>query len=180
MSDVKFISADAFAAILKNDPNCCMIDVRTAAEHAACHVAGVELLPLQNFDAESVASSLKARAPNKPVYVLCKGGGRAKQAAEQLAAKVSSDIYVVEGGTDACSTIAGVPVNRGASNHMSLERQVRIAAGSFVVLGILLSILVNPAFVWFSAFVGAGLVFAGLTDTCAMGMLIARMPWNKV
>jgi hypothetical protein len=60
-----------------------------------------------------------------------------------------------------------------------LERQVRIAAGSLVLLGALLAWLVHPAFIALSAFVGAGLVFAGLTDTCGMGMLLARMPWNQ-
>lgn len=73
---------------------------------------------------------------------------------------------------------AGLPVTRGKKS-MSLERQVRIAAGSLVLLGAGLGWWVHPAFVALSAFVGAGLVFAGLTDTCGMGMLIARMPWNQ-
>jgi hypothetical protein len=83
----------------------------------------------------------------------------------------------VEGGTLACVE-AGVPVVRGRK-AISLERQVRIAAGSLVLLGAGLS-FVHPAFVGIAAFVGAGLVFAGVTDTCGMGMLIARMPWNQV
>jgi hypothetical protein len=62
---------------------------------------------------------------------------------------------------------------------MSLERQVRIAAGSLVVLGTVLGAFVHPAFLGLPAFVGAGLIFAGVTDTCGMGMLLARMPWNR-
>ena len=62
---------------------------------------------------------------------------------------------------------------------MSIERQVRVAAGMLVVLGVLLGWLIHPAFYILSAFVGAGLVFAGVTDTCGMGMLLARMPWNQ-
>ena len=74
---------------------------------------------------------------------------------------------------------SGLPVVRG-KKAISLERQVRIAAGLLVLLGAVLGWLVHPAFVGLSAFVGAGLVFAGVTDTCGMGMLLARMPWNQV
>ena len=84
----------------------------------------------------------------------------------------------MEGGTLACVE-AGLPVVRGRK-AISLERQVRIAAGLLVLLGALLGWLVHPAFVGLSAFVGAGLVFAGVTDTCGMGLLLARMPWNRV
>ena len=72
---------------------------------------------------------------------------------------------------------SGLPVARG-KKAISLERQVRIAAGSLVLLGAALS-FVHPAFIGVSAFVGAGLVFAGITDTCGMGMILARMPWNR-
>jgi hypothetical protein len=82
----------------------------------------------------------------------------------------------VEGGTIACEN-AGLPLARG-TKVMSLERQVRIAAGSLVLTGIVLGWLVHPYLIGLSAFVGAGLVFAGVTDTCGMGMLLARMPWN--
>ncbi len=84
----------------------------------------------------------------------------------------------VEGGTQAWDQ-AGLPVVRG-QQAMSLERQVRIAAGSLVVLGSALGAFVSPYWIGLAAFVGAGLVFAGITDTCGMGMLLARMPWNKV
>jgi rhodanese-related sulfurtransferase len=84
----------------------------------------------------------------------------------------------VEGGTQAWVD-AGLPVVRGKKS-ISLERQVRIAAGSLVLLGAALAWLVHPGFVGLSAVVGAGLLFAGLTDSCAMGMVLARMPWNRV
>lgn len=84
----------------------------------------------------------------------------------------------VEGGTLAWEG-AGLPVVRGR-RVISLERQVRIAAGALVVAGVLLGWLVHPAFLGLSAFVGAGLVFAGVTDTCGMGLLLARMPWNRI
>jgi hypothetical protein len=83
----------------------------------------------------------------------------------------------VEGGTDAW-VAAGLPVVEGKGS-ISIERQVRIAAGSLVVLGIVLSLLAHPLFIGLSAFVGCGLVFAGITDTCMMGMMLAKMPWNR-
>ena len=83
----------------------------------------------------------------------------------------------MEGGTSAWQS-AGLPVVKG-KQVMSLERQVRIAAGALVVLGAVIGHFVHPGGFALSAFVGAGLVFAGITDTCGMGMLIARMPWNR-
>ena len=86
-------------------------------------------------------------------------------------------IVVVEGGTEAWVD-SGLPVVRG-KKAVSLERQVRIAAGALVLIGSILT-LVNSYFLVLPAFVGAGLVFAGVTDTCGMGMLLAKMPWNQV
>jgi hypothetical protein len=88
-----------------------------------------------------------------------------------------TNVVNVEGGTLACEQ-AGLPIVRGRK-AISLERQVRIAAGSLVVTGAVLGYLVHPAFIGLAAFIGAGLVFAGITDTCGMGMLLARMPWNR-
>ena len=88
------------------------------------------------------------------------------------------NVVNVEGGTLACEA-AGLPVVRG-KKAISLERQVRIAAGFLVLVGAVLALTVHPYFAGLSAFVGAGLMFAGITDTCGMGMLLARMPWNQV
>jgi rhodanese-related sulfurtransferase len=89
------------------------------------------------------------------------------------------DVVSVEGGTAACET-AGIGVARSGRKVMSLERQVRICAGGLVVLGAVLGHFVNPAWHALSAFIGAGLVFAGVTDTCGMAMMLAKMPWNQV
>jgi rhodanese-related sulfurtransferase len=163
--------------ILKSDSTVQLLDVRTPAEHSQIHVPGVHLIPLDRLDGAQLAASggfLKA----KPVYILCQSGGRAKQAATKLEQSGFEKCSVVEGGTSAWAA-AGLPVNRGASRVISLERQVRIAAGFLVFTGVILSQIVNPAFIWLSGFVGAGLIFAGATDWCGMGMLIARMPWNQ-
>ena len=108
----------------------------------------------------------------------CRSGGRGKQACEKFHKAGITNVINVEGGTQACVE-AGLPVVRGKKS-ISLERQVRIVAGSIVMLGVLLGFLVHPALFGIPAFVGAGLAFAGITDTCGMGMILARMPWNRL
>ena len=154
-----------------------LLDVRTPAEHAEVHVPGVHLAPLDRLDPVQLAGE-QGFAKDQPIFVLCRSGSRAKQAAEKLEKDGFRECHVVEGGTLAWAE-AGLPVNRGTSKVMSLERQVRIAAGAIVLCGVLLAHFVNPALMWLSGFVGAGLMFAGITDTCAMGMLISKLPWNQ-
>jgi len=112
------------------------------------------------------------------VYVICYRGTRAAKACEHLQNAGLQNVYSIEGGTAAWEA-HGLPVERGTSGIISLERQVRIAAGSLVLAGTLLAWLVHPAFLGIAAFVGAGLVFAGATDFCGMAMLLAKMPWNR-
>lgn len=152
-----------------------LIDVRTPAEFREVHVGFARNQPLNQLDAEQIAAA--HAGATQPIYVICRSGSRGKQACEKLLAAGCPDTMNVEGGTQAWEQ-AGLPVVRGAKT-MSLERQVRIAAGSLVLLGAILGWFVHPAFFGLSAFVGAGLVFAGITDTCGMGMVLARMPWNK-
>jgi rhodanese-related sulfurtransferase len=150
-----------------------LIDVRTPAEYRAVHAIGATLLPLEHFAPATVAASIPA---GHTTYVLCKSGGRAAQAAKQLAA-IGCTSVVVSGGTDAW-VAAALPVERGRA-VMSLERQVRIVAGLLVVIGVGLGYAVNTNWFALAGAIGAGLTIAGLTDTCMMGMLIARMPWNR-
>ena len=153
-----------------------LIDVRTPVEFAAVHAEGARLVPLDKLDPQAVMSARSGPA-DEPLYVICKSGGRAARAVEKFRAAGFANVICVEGGTAAWEQ-AGLPVVRGTARVIPLERQVRIAAGTLVLLGVLLGWLVHPAFYGLSAFVGAGLVFAGLTDWCGMGLLLARMPWN--
>lgn len=150
-----------------------LLDVRTGAEYGEVHVEGAELMPLSELDVAAVKRLVGER---DGCVVVCRSGKRAGQAAEKLVAGGIGGVKVLRGGMEAWES-AGKPVVRGAS-VMSLERQVRIAAGALVFVGSVLAWFVNPAWVALPGFVGAGLVFAGITDTCGMGMLIARMPWN--
>jgi len=154
-----------------------LLDVRTPAEHAQIHVPGVHLTPLDRLDPAQLAG-VNGFAKDQAVYILCRSGGRAKQAAQQLEKGGFTRCVVVEGGTAAWEE-AGLPVNRGEGKVISLERQVRIAAGLLVLLGVILGTWVHPAFYGLSAFIGAGLTFAGITDWCGMGLLLSRMPWNQ-
>lgn len=147
-----------------------LVDVRSPAEHAAVHVPGVVLIPLDQLDPGTLPKDQGI------IHLLCQGGGRASRAAERLDA-AGIPCCVVAGGTRAWAE-AGLPVNRGRG-VIALERQVRIAAGSLVLLGVVLGTTVHPWCIGLAGFVGAGLVFAGITDWCGMGLLLARAPWNR-
>lgn len=152
-----------------------VIDVRTPAEFREVHFPSAHNVPLDRLDPAALRDFLPE--PSAPVYVICRSGNRAAKACEQLAAAGLNAINV-SGGIQAWEQ-AGLPVLRGKKT-ISLERQVRIAAGTLVLVGIALGALVHPSLYGLAAFVGAGLVFAGITDTCGMGLLLARMPWNQL
>jgi rhodanese-related sulfurtransferase len=154
-----------------------IIDVRTPLEFREVHAENAKNVPLSNLDPQEVMKARNGSA-QEPLYVICRSGSRANTACEKFSKAGFTNVVNVEGGTEAW-VAAGLPVVRG-KKAMSLERQVRIAAGFLVLVGALLGFFVHPYFLGISAFVGAGLMFAGITDTCAMGMLIARMPWNQV
>ena len=154
-----------------------LIDVRTPVEFREVHAAGARNVPLDSLDPQVVMGDRNGAA-DEPLYVCCRGGTRGGKACEKFVAAGFTNVVNVEGGVLAWEQ-AGLPVIRG-KKAMSLERQVRIAAGSLVVLGSALGFFVHPYFMAVPAFVGAGLVFAGVTDTCGMGMMLARMPWNQV
>lgn len=152
-----------------------LVDVRTPGEFARLHAAGARSMPLDQLNPVSISAD--CRSSDGRIYVLCHSGTRATTACQQLLNAGISDVCVVEGGTQAWQA-AGLPIvtGRGA---ISLERQVRIAAGSLVLLGCLLAWLIKPQFILLSAFVGAGLIFAGITDICGMGILLGKLPWNR-
>jgi rhodanese-related sulfurtransferase len=153
----------------------CLLDVRTAGEYASAHIAQATLKPLNGFDAAAFAKQPDAAGE---VYVICQSGARARSAVKQLELAGVSDCVLVDGGMSAWVN-AGLPVERQGKGVISLERQVRIAAGLFVFSGTLLGALVHPALLVVPGIVGAGLMFAGISDICGMGMLLARMPWNQ-
>ena len=153
-----------------------IIDVRTPMEFREVRAAKASNIPLDALDPRSVMKTRNGSA-EEPLYVICKSGTRAAKAQQKFIDAGFTSVINVEGGTEAWVN-AGLPVVRG-KKAVSLERQVRIVAGLIVLVGALLGIFVHPYFAGISAFVGAGLMFAGITDSCAMGMLLAKMPWNQ-
>ena len=151
-----------------------LIDVRTPAEHGEIHIEGSHLMPLDRLDTEAAKGLIK---DSEACVLVCRSGKRAATAMEKLAAAGCEKLMVLEGGVTAWDE-AGLPVKRGAK-AMSLERQVRIGAGALVLLGVALGTWLHAGFYGLSAFVGAGLMFAGITDWCGMAMVLAKMPWNQ-
>ena len=154
-----------------------ILDVRTPAEYEQVHAEGARSAPLDGLDPLAIEATRQA-ASQEPLFVICKSGRRAAKACEKLMGAGVVNIFNIQGGTDAWVQ-AGLPVEQGARATISLERQVRIGAGLLVVLGVVLGWHVHQAFHLLSAVVGAGLVFAGVTDWCGMAMLLAKMPWNR-
>ena len=170
---IKRASVHEINELLSSGTECQVIDVREFSEFNSERVAEAQLMPLSNFEKHAAEID-----HSKPVYLMCRSGRRAGEAAKRLADKGFIDIHVIDGGMIEWQK-AHLPVVTGESKVWSLERQVRFAAGLLVVAGVILSVFVHPYFVWLSAFIGGGLVFAAVSDSCAMGMLIARMPWNR-
>jgi rhodanese-related sulfurtransferase len=170
---LKTISPEAAATLLR-EGGATLVDVREPDEHARERIPGARNLPLSRLEeAELVVQG------GKPVLFHCRSGARTAGQAGRLAAKAGlCEAYVVEGGLEAWKR-AGLPVAEDRRQPLELMRQVQIAAGSMVVLGVVLGALVAPAFFALAGFVGAGLVFAGVTGTCGLATLLRMMPWNR-
>ena len=150
-----------------------LVDVREPVEYAGERIPGAISRPLSQFDPQGLS------APAGQMVVLyCQSGRRSQQAAQRLLAAGWPEVGQMDGGIIAWKR-AGYPVVRDPKAPISLFRQVQIVAGSLVLLGTVLGATVSPWFLLLSGLVGAGLVFAGVTNTCAMGMLLAQLPYNR-
>jgi rhodanese-related sulfurtransferase len=152
-----------------------LLDVRTPAEFSARRAVDARNIPLDTIPATLADGELPKDAT---ICVLCEKGGRAVIAADHLLKAGHHDVHVVTGGTEAWA-LEGLPLEGTGRKSISIERQVRIGAGILVLAGVILGFLIHPAFFAISAFIGAGLVFAGVTDWCGMGLLLAKAPWNR-
>ena len=176
MSPVLTVDAPTLAERLGDTRsiNPTLIDVRTPVEFEAGHIPGAVNVPLDELRRQ--LGDLREVLHDHDVVLVCRSGQRAGQAQEALQAAGLPSPTVLTGGIVDWEKTGG-PVNRGRQ-AWELERQVRLAAGSLVVAGILGS-TVAPKAKWLSGFVGGGLVFAAVSNTCAMGMALAKMPWNR-
>ena len=149
-----------------------LIDVRTPAEYGSIHADGAVNHSMESLQVEKIPF-----AKEEEIHVICQSGGRSMKVCQKLEGAGFTNLVNVDGGTSAWQS-AGLPVVEG-KKVISLERQVRIAAGSLVVIGVIVGQFVHPSGFGLSGLIGAGLVFSAVTNTCGMGMLIAKMPWNR-
>lgn len=148
-----------------------LVDVRYGSEFAAGHIPGAVNIPMDQIEAR-----LDDLGHDLPLVLICQSGKRARITAGLLA-PCQRQIAVLEGGTKAWME-AGLPVVASVKTRWSLERQVRLGAGLLVLSGAIVALAANPGWVFLCGFVGLGLTFAGLTDICAMGIVLGKMPWN--
>lgn len=168
------IPPELLQAVLAESPGVRLLDVRTPAEYESVHIRGAYNVPLDRLAEHG--SDIRAHV-DEPVVLVCRSGQRARRAEEALKGAGMPNLHVLDGGVDGW-VAAGGAVERGPE-RIGLERQVRIAAGALAALGGILAVAVSPWFGLLAAFVGGGLVFAGVTDTCGMAMLLARLPYNR-
>jgi len=150
-----------------------LIDVREYPEFAAGYIDGAEHVPLG-----SIAASSGAWDRSAPLVIVCRSGRRAEQARQQLAGVGFGDVTILEGGVERWAA-QGKPLLTIERRPWSMERQVRVAAGSLILLSMTLALTLSRYFLLGTAFVGAGLVFAGVSDLCMMGTVLGAMPWNR-
>jgi len=171
----KSVSPSQLSLILAANLHTEIIDVRTPPEFAAAHVPGATLIPLDEF---RPSHFLENHESGNPIYIICQSGARARKAVDQLEACCCCDAVLVEGGTQAWID-AGLPVDRGTTSVIPIMRQVQIVVGSLSVVSALLALTVSAWFALIPLLLGSGLLFAGITGTCGMAILLARMPWNR-
>jgi rhodanese-related sulfurtransferase len=173
---MKHISVEAFREVIgveKDNASIDFVNVCTPTEYKEKHIKGVRNVPLNEIDKHLEEFNTKST-----VFIHCRSGNRGRQAIEKLQALgVTAELVNVEGGLLAWDA-AGFPT-MSLTNRLPLMRQVLLAAGSLVLIGYILSLVVHPQLILLSVFVGAGLTFAGLTGWCGMSYLLAKMPWNK-
>lgn len=168
---LKSLSPDAAGKLI--DQGAVLVDVRDIDEYAHEHIAQARHMPLNQL----IRGTPQIEGVSAVIFY-CRSGTRAKMGAQRLGACVACDAYMLEGGLDAWKR-AGLPVVIDTRKPLELQRQVQIAAGSLVLLGIVLGVFVSPWLYVLPAFIGAGLVFAGVSGFCGMALLLMKAPWNR-
>jgi rhodanese-related sulfurtransferase len=168
------LEARQLEELLRQRPDVRLLDVRTPGEYESVHIRGAYNVPLDRLGehADQIRSSV-----SEPVVLICQSGNRARQAEEALKECTMRNVHVLEGGMNGWLA-EGFAAERGAQ-RLSLERQVRIVAGALAATGAVLALAISPLFALVPAFVGSGLVFAGVTDTCGMAMVLSRLGYNR-
>lgn len=167
------IDAQQLRELMRTDPTIRILDVRTGGEFDTVHIPGAYNVPLNTL-AEHVNDLATV---HQPVVLVCKSGARAGQAHTKLIDAGKQHLHLLEGGMDAWEAQGG-DVVRGGGTKWALDRQVRLVAGTIALIGILTSIFM-PKAKWLAGGVAAGLTFSAVTNTCAMGNALLRLPYNR-
>jgi rhodanese-related sulfurtransferase len=152
------------------------IDVRTPQEFEGVHISGARNIPLP--DLHTYVDELKTLSQERPIMLVCRTQNRVKIAYEYLTNNGLTNCEILEGGITAWVD-EGKPVIKG-QQRISLEGQVRAIAGGLILTGVALGFTIHSGFFFLPAIVGAGLLHAGLTDSCLMGMLLSKLPLNRI
>ena len=172
MSTLQTVTPARAAELIRS--GAALIDIREADEHARERIPNARHHALSRIDRNA-----PVRTGDKMVIFHCRSGMRTKGNAPRLmTAALGCEAYILEGGIDAWKK-AGLPIVLDDSQPIDLMRQVQIAAGSLVLIGFILGMLVTPSFYALSGLVGAGLLFSGVSGFCGMARLLAIMPWNR-
>jgi rhodanese-related sulfurtransferase len=172
VSELKTISPQHAAELVRS--GAALIDIREADEQARERIPGA-----RHHALSLIGNGDVARQGDLVLVFHCRSGARTHGNAARLAAAARGcETYMLEGGLDAWKK-AGLPVSLDRSKPIDVMRQVQIVAGSLVLAGVLLGVLIAPGFYALSGFVGAGLLFAGVSGFCGMARLLALMPWNR-
>ncbi|EMR13009.1 sulfurtransferase [Methylophaga lonarensis MPL] len=174
---VEKISAEQFLQ-LQPAEDLCLLDVRTAAEVRNDALPGIIEVPVDQLDAEKFKTILQQRDHSGPVYLICQSGRRAEIAASKLAKAIENPLLIVEGGMAAIRQ-KKKPTTTTTGTMISLERQVRIAVGILIILTVLAGFIFSPVWFGVTGLMGLGLLYAGITDNCMLGMIMAKAPWNR-
>lgn len=173
MQPIKTVDAKTAKEWL-NKNEAIIVDVREPGEYAAMHIAGAKLIPVGTINKD-----ILPELSNKKLIIHCQLGRRGATACEKLLLNDPNlELFNLEGGIVAWEN-AGFKVEKSGGTFLSIERQVQISIGSGVLTGLILGYLIHPGFLLLSAFFGAGLLFAGITGSCRLAILMSKMPWNR-
>ncbi len=173
MSEIKHVSPkDAAAWLAAGDA--VFIDVRTTNEVVALNIAESEYLPVPLISEEKLQ---ELQSDGKKMVFYCHSGYRSDRVVERFGTLNSGEMYSLAGGIAAWKK-EGLETET-ISRVLSVERQTFIIAGFLILLFIFLGANVNKNFLAAAAFMGGGLMFAGLSGSCLMGLLLGLLPWNK-
>jgi rhodanese-related sulfurtransferase len=176
MTSTKATLREVDPATLKSwldDGKATAFDVREPDEYAREHIPGSRLVPLSRFDVNAIPSSNGTKS-----VLYCRSGRRSTEAAQKLLAAGHGEVLHLKGGFEAWKR-EGMPAEIDRSAPISIMRQVQITVGGGVLLGSILAATVSPWFLLLTGFFGAGLLFAGLSGTCALATMLGMMPWNR-